>query len=322
MASLPHSIAPGKWNPAVIFAQFQISRVARGWLKRATLSLWIGSLVVGGVLLTALAAPLLAPYAPDQVMAGAKLDPPSLAHPFGTDSLGRDLFSRVVCGARIAAWIAVIGVCMAGTLGILPGLCAGYRGGWTDQMLSRVMEVWLAFPGLLLALVIVSRLGPSLQNTVVALGIVSAPGFFRLTRSMTISARQTLYVQAAQAVGVGGSRIILRHILPNLASSLIVMATLRAGTLILACGGLSFIGLGAQPPIPEWGALLATGRNYLDTAPWLAIAPGLAITLVVVGLNLLGDGLRDWCDPGICMDAVAPPKKTRITIPRTAPRLD
>ena len=249
------------------------------------------------MLMAALAAPLLTSFAPDTIMAGAKLDAPSLAHPFGTDALGRDMLSRVVYGARIAAGIAVFGVAIAAALGIMPGLLAGYRGGWVDQLLSRAMDVWLAFPGMLLALIIVSRLGPSLENTVIALGIVGAPGFYRVARSSTISARRTLYVQAAEAVGARESRILLRHILPNLSSSLIVLATMRSGMLLLASGGLSFVGLGAQPPLPEWGSLLAAGRNYMDTAPWLAIYPGACITLAVAGLNLLGDGLRDLCDP-------------------------
>ena len=260
-------------------------------------SLWIGSLFVGLVLLAGLAAPLMTPYAPDTVMAGAKLQAPSLTHPLGTDALGRDMLSRVLYGARIAVGVACLGVGIAALLGIIPGLVAGYRGGWTDQILSRVMDVALAFPGMLLALVLVARLGPSLQNTVLALGIVGAPAFYRLTRNSTIAVRRADYVQAAQAVGARERRILLRHILPNLASSLIVMATTRGGTLLLAAGGLSFVGLGAQPPMPEWGALLASGRNYLGSAPWLSIGPGLAMTLAVTGLNLLGDGLRDALDP-------------------------
>lgn len=264
---------------------------------RATPSLAIGGGLIGLLVLAALVAPLVAQYPYDQVMAGGRLAAPSLDHPFGTDALGRDMLSRILYGARIALGVASGGVAIAASLGILPGLIAGYRGGWIDQALSRAMDVWLAFPGLLLAMVIVSRLGPSLQNTVIALGVVGAPGFFRLTRGATLSARRAAYVEAAHATGARELRILLRHILPNLASPLIVLATMRAGTLLLAAGGLSFIGLGAQQPLPEWGALLAAGRNYLDTAPWLAIFPGVCITGVVAGLNLLGDGLRDLLDP-------------------------
>jgi ABC-type dipeptide/oligopeptide/nickel transport system permease subunit len=262
-----------------------------------TPSLWIGGMIVFIMLIAAIAAPYITPYAPDKVLAGAKLDAPSISHPFGTDSLGRDMLSRVLFGTQIALGIALFGVSIAAALGILPGLIAGYRGGWVDQILSRLMDVWLAFPGLLLALIIVSRLGPSLQNTIIALGIVGAPAFYRLTRNATLSARHAVYVQAAEAIGARERRILLRHILPNLASSLIVLATMRSGTLLLAAGGLSFVGLGAQPPLPEWGSLLAAGRNYMETAPWLAIFPGICITLAVTGLNLLGDGFRDLFDP-------------------------
>jgi ABC-type dipeptide/oligopeptide/nickel transport system permease subunit len=265
--------------------------------RRFTPSLWIGGGIVLLLLLVAALAPLLTWYPPDLVVAESRLQPPSLAHPFGTDALGRDMFSRVVYGARIAVGMAVLGVGIAMIAGVALGLVAGYRGNWSDQALSRLMEVWLAFPSLLLAIVIVARLGPSLKSTVIALGIVGVPGFFRLTRASTISARQVAYVEAARAVGAHDRRILLRHILPNVASPLIVLTTMRLGTLLLAAGALGFIGLGAQPPQPEWGALLAAGRDYMDIAPWLAIFPGVCITLTVVGFNLLGDGLRDALDP-------------------------
>lgn len=266
-------------------------------LRRATPNLLIGAAIVGLVLLTALIAPIMAPYAPDQVMAGARLASPSVAHPFGTDALGRDMLSRVLFGAQIAVWVVGLGLTIAAGLGIVLGLLAGYYGDWLDLILSRALEVWQAFPALLLALVIVARLGPALENAVIAMGIVSVPGFYRLARNLTLSAKCSLYVQAAHAIGARNSRVIVRHILPNLMSSLIVIATMRAGMLLLASGGLSFIGLGAQPPSPEWGALLASGRNHLETAPWLAVFPGMVITLTAVGCNVLGDGLRDWFDP-------------------------
>lgn len=261
------------------------------------LSLHIGALLVTAWLLTALLAPLLALYPPDLVGAGPRLEAPSLAHPFGTDALGRDLFSRVVAGSRIALGVALLGTGISALLGVTLGLLAGYYGGWLDQTLSRAMDVWMAFPGLLLAVVIVARLGPSLQNSIIALGIVGAPSFYRLVRSTSFSASRSSYVESALAVGCRGRRIILLHILPNLLSPLTVLLTMRLGVMILAAGSLSFIGLGAQPPTPEWGALLAGGRDYMDSAPWLAVLPGLCITLTVVGLNLLGDGLRDVLDP-------------------------
>jgi ABC-type dipeptide/oligopeptide/nickel transport system permease subunit len=193
--------------------------------------------------------------------------------------------------------MALVGSSIAAGLGITLGLLAGYYGKGLDQVLSRIMEVWLAFPSLLLAVIIVARLGPSLRNAILALGIVGAPSFYRLTRGVTLSVRGTSYVEAARALGARDRRILLRHILPNIAPPLVVLLTMRMGTLVLAGGGLSFIGLGAQPPHPEWGALLATGRDYMDLAPWLAVYPGLCITLTVVGFNLLGDGLRELLDP-------------------------
>ncbi len=260
-------------------------------------SLLAGAFLVALFLLSAALAPLLAGYPPNQVGAGVSLAPPMPAHPFGTDLLGRDMFSRVLYGARTALLMAGLSVGLAAGLGIVAGLAAGYYGGGIDQVLSRLMEVWMAFPGLLLALIIVARLGPSLENAAIALGIVTAPGFYRLTRSATLCAKHTGYVEAALSVGAPDRRIIVRHILPTIAPSLIVLLTMRLGLMILAAGSLSFVGLGAQPPQAEWGALLANARDYIDQAPWLALYPGLAVTATVVGLNLLGDGLRDLLTP-------------------------
>lgn len=269
----------------------------RRWRIALRPNVLVGALLVGMLVLAGVLAPLLAPYPPDQIQPALRLRPPSLEHPFGTDAFGRDLYSRVLHGARIALRISLLSVLLAAAPGIWLGLLAGYHRGWSEQILSRLMEIWLAFPGLLLAIVLVARLGPSLDTTVIALGVVGLPSFYRLARNGTISARHALYVEAARALGIGQTRILLRHILPNLASPLIVLVTLRMGTMLLAAGGLSFIGLGAQPPLPEWGALLATGRDYLDTAWWLAFFPGLAFTLSVTGFNLLGDGLRDLLAP-------------------------
>lgn len=288
------SARPGKGKLPPEASSFPRVSVLR---RRLTPSLWLGGGIVIVLVLVGVLAPTLSKYPPDLVMAEKRLRPPNPIHPFGTDALGRDMFSRVVHGARIAISMALLGVSVAGALGVPLGLLAGYYAGWLDQVLSRAIEVWLALPSLLLAIVIVARLGPSLTNTVVALGIVGVPSFFRLTRSATLSARGAIYVEAARALGASDRRILFRHVLPNVAPSLLVLATMRMGVLVLAGGGLSFIGLGAQPPHPEWGALLAAGRDYMDIAPWLAIYPGLCISLTVAGFNLLGDGLRDALDP-------------------------
>jgi peptide/nickel transport system permease protein len=260
-------------------------------------NLLLGSVLVSLLVLSALFAPLLTPYEPDAITPAIRLEPPSLEHPLGTDKYGRDMFSRVLYGSRIALRVSLLSVLLAAIPGIWLGLMAGYWRGWGEQILSRVMDAWLAFPGLLLAIVLVARLGPSLNTTVVALGIIGIPSFYRMARVGSISTSAMLYVESARAAGVGSMRIILRHMLPNLASPLIVLLTIRLGTMLLAAGGLSFIGLGAQPPLPEWGALLADGRDYLDSAWWLAAAPGMAFTVSVMGFNLLGDGLRDSLAP-------------------------
>ncbi len=289
---------PGSGRKATSLTAHRLPAMRRTVLgRRLTPSLWVGGGIVLLLLLIALLAPVLSSYPPDLVMGESRLLPPSLAHPFGTDALGRDMFSRVMHGARIAVGMAALSVGMAALVGVALGALAGYRGNWLDQLLSRGMEVWLAFPSLLLAIIIVARLGPSLRSTVIALGIIGVPSFYRVTRGSTLSARRTPYVEAAWAVGARDRRIVLRHILPNIAAPLVVLVTMRLGVVVLAGGALSFIGLGAQPPQPEWGALLASGRAYMDSAPWLAIFPGLFITLSVVGFNLLGDGLRDALDP-------------------------
>ena len=260
-------------------------------------SLRLGLLLVGLVAAVSLSAMLLTPYAPSDIIPSARLLPPSLAHPFGTDALGRDLLSRVAFGAELACRMAVFAVGLSLAVGLVLGSLAGYYGGWADQAISRAMDGWLALPGALVAVVIVARLGASLENLIVALGLMGVPSFYRIVRSGTLSARRMPYVEAAVALGATDRRVMWRHVFPNILSPLVVLTTTRAGTALLTGSSLSFIGLGAQPPLPEWGALLAAGRNYLDSAWWLALFPGLAVTCTVVGLNLLGDGLRDALDP-------------------------
>ncbi len=239
----------------------------------------------------------LAPYSPiDQVFTD-QLKPPSAAHLFGTDEFGRDIFSRCLYGARIALVVGVIADGIAMLLGVVLGTVAGYFGGRADAAVMRVVDVMLAFPYLLLAMIVVAILGPSLTNAMIAIGIVYTPQFARVVRGAVLAIREQEFVEAAGAVGAREPRILARHVLPNVLSPIIVMATLTVGFTIVETAGLSFLGLGASPPTPEWGSMLATGRSYMLTAPWIATFPGLSILVTVVGFNLVGDGLRDLLDP-------------------------
>jgi peptide/nickel transport system permease protein len=225
------------------------------------------------------------------------MQPPSRAHPFGSDDVGRDILSRIIHGARISLSVGLIAVGIAGTLGVTLGLITGFYGGWLDDLILRGMDLLLAFPGILLALTIVAVLGPGLFNVMIAVGIADLPSFTRVTRGQTLSVREMDYVQGARAMGCSTARVLRRHVLPNVLPALIVLATLRVATAILTAAGLSFLGLGAQPPTPEWGAMLAMGRTFLRQAWWLTTFPGFAIMLTVMQINLLGDGLRDALDP-------------------------
>jgi peptide/nickel transport system permease protein len=259
-------------------------------------ALWLGALLTGVLILAATLAPLVAPYPVDLINGAARLSPPSPAYRLGTDALGRDLFSRILHGARLALQGALVGTATAGILGIPLGALAGYCGGRTDRLLSRLVEVWLGMPPLLIATVLVAHAGPSLTYAMLALGIASAPAYYRITRSRIIVLHRQEYVEAAAALGAGPVRIILRHLLPNCMPSLLVVTTTRMGRFVLMGGALSFVGLGAQPPQPEWGLLLAEGRASLATAPWLSLYPGIAITFGVLGLTMLGEGLSAHLD--------------------------
>ncbi len=222
---------------------------------------------------------------------------PSTTHWFGTDDLGRDVFARVVYGARISLMVGLISVGIAMVAGSLVGVTAGYFGGKLGEVLMRGIDVLLAFPSILLAILIVAILGPGLINAMVAIGIVNVPIYARLLRSTTLQLRNQEFIEAAHSVGAGDWYIIFKHILPNCLSSLIVQVTLGIGAAILETAGLSFLGLGAQPPTPEWGTMLAQSKDFIRTAPWTLMFPGFAITMVVVAFNLMGDGLRDMLDP-------------------------
>lgn len=248
------------------------------------------------VLLAALAS-VIAPFDPIGIDPAHALYSPGLPYLFGTDQYGRDVFSRVVFGSRVSLMVGPMAVGIALAPGITIGLLAGYYGRWVDGLLMRLVDVMLAFPGILLALGIVAVLGPSLSSLMVAVGISSIPTYARLTRGSVLAARQNLYVDAARVVGASDGAILLRHILPNVVAPIIVVATLGVGSAILVAATLSFLGLGSQPPTPEWGRMLSEGRQYLREQWWIATFPGLAIMLTVLALNMLGDGLRDALDP-------------------------
>lgn len=248
------------------------------------------------IILASVFAPWIASYAPaapdyDNLLAG-----PSAAHWFGTDAYGRDIFSRVLWGGRISLSVGFISVALGGFTGVVLGLVSGYRGGWVDSLIMRLCDVLLAFPGILLAIGVVAVLGPGVVNVIYAVAVFSIPVFARLVRGSTLALKQTVYVQAARSIGVRTLPLVLRHVLPGTLPGVIVYVSLRIGTAILTAAALSFIGLGAQPPSPEWGAMLADGRGYLGVADQLTIFPGLAIFVTVLAFNLLGDGLRDALD--------------------------
>lgn len=257
----------------------------------------VGTLLVLAVVAVALLAPYLTPYSPTRGDLLESLEPPSAKHPFGTDLQGRDVMTRVFYGARISLLVGLVVQCMSLVLGISVGLAAGYWGGRWDDILTGFITLVQSFPGLLFAIAVMAVLGPSLYNVFIALGLVSWTAMARLVRSETLSLRESLFVQAARAAGGSSFHILRRHILPNLLAPLLVLFTLGFATAILSEASLSFLGLGVQPPQPSWGSMLADGRERVWDAPWLMLYPGLAIFFTILGLNLIGDGLRDLLDP-------------------------
>ena len=258
--------------------------------------------VAGGVIAlflaaVALLAPWLAPHDPEAVRLAANLRPPSWTHPFGTDSLGRDVLSQTIYGARVSLTIGFVSLALALAGGVPVGALSAWAGGWVDRLTMRVVDVLVSFPTLLLAIIVITVFGPGLVQAMIAIGIAQVPLYARLTRSAVLRVRALDYVTAARASGAPGGRILWRHVFPNCLSPLIVQSTLLFATAILSAAYLGFLGLGAQPPTPEWGTMLSKARDFLRVAPHVSIFPGVTIMLTVLGLNLLGDGLRDVLDP-------------------------
>lgn len=274
----------------------QLGTIWRG-LRRDTFAL-IGGAIVVATLILALAAPLVAPHDPLKQDSKIRLSEIGTdGHWLGTDGNGRDILSRLIYGGRTALQIAIVPVVVAAAIGLAIGLAAGYFGGWIDTVLMRFADILFAFPAILLAIAIVAALGPSLLNAMMALAVVFIPAFARLVRASVLSLRSREYVVAARASGATAGRIILRHILINALPTIIVFATLQTGQMIIFGSALSFLGLGVQPPTPDWGTMANDGRNSMLVAPWVTTLPGIAIFIVSVGFNLLGDGLRDALDP-------------------------
>lgn len=265
-------------------------------LRRHTLAL-IGAAIVTAFVLIGLLAPWINPYDPLQQDVANLLEPPSPAHPFGRDDLGRDVLSRLIAGARVSLQVSVVSIGMAVLVGLAVGLACGYWRGWVDDIVMRVMDALYSFPTLILAIALVGALGPSLTNAMLAITVVSLPRFARLVRGQVLSVREREYVQSARVAGAHDLRIIIRHILPNVLGILAVQAMLTTAFAILTESNLSFLGLGVRPPTPSWGSMLRLGYPFIELAPWLAIAPGAVITLTVLGFSLLGDGIRDLLDP-------------------------
>ena len=276
-----------------------------GWLRRmmrgvaASRAGVVGAFVVGVLLLLAVVGPSVAPYDPLVQDYDALLSPPTLAHPLGTDNLGRDSLSRLLHGAQVSLQVGIMTVLVAALIGVTAGLVAAQLRGAVDQVIMRVVDGIMAFPSLLLALALLAVLGPSLRNIIIAIALGNLPKFARLARGQALAICASDYVLAARVVGAGNGRIITRHVWPNATDPIIVQASLTIGSAIIIEAGLSFLGLGVQPPTPTWGWMLKSGYPFIQTAPWVPIVPGMAIFLTVLGFNLLGDALRDALDPRI-----------------------
>ncbi|MCY4018997.1 MAG: ABC transporter permease [Chloroflexi bacterium] len=277
-------------------------REARRWsrfLKRCLRSrnVMAGAVVLGAVIMLVVLAAQISPYEPTQQFRRHRLQPPNAEFLLGTDNLGRDILTRILYGGRVSLQVGIVSVAIGATIGTLLGLIAGYIGGWTDVLIMRFIDMMLAFPGILLALVIIAVLGRNLQNVMIAVGLSSIPVYTRVVRGSALSVKQFDFIVAAQALGASSWRIMARHILPNVLAPIIVVATNGVAGAIISGAALSFLGLGQQPPDPEWGLMLNEGRDYIRVAAWVTTYPGLAIMITVLSINLLGDGLRDILDP-------------------------
>ncbi|WP_288582981.1 MULTISPECIES: ABC transporter permease [Lysinibacillus] len=259
----------------------------------------VASIFIGLLIVIAIIGPYIAPYDPFVPNYNALLEGPSASHLAGTDEYGRDIFSRLIVGAKISLMVSFSAVFLGLILGTILGLISGYFGGWVDKIIMRSCDVLFSFPDLLLAIAIVALLGPGINNVIIAVMIFSVPSFARLVRGATLNAKENVYVEAAQSMGASHVRVLWKHIFPETISELIIFVTMRIGTAILAASGLSFLGLGASPEMPEWGVMLSSGRDYLGTSSHVVIMPGIAIFLTVLAFNLIGDGLRDVLDPKI-----------------------
>jgi peptide/nickel transport system permease protein len=257
----------------------------------------IGLGIIAFFVIIAIIAPLLAPEGINDQKLAERLQSPSSNHWLGTDDFGRDILSRIIYGTRISLWIGTFSVLGSIVVGSILGILAGYYGRWVDMLISRTFDIMLAFPSILLAIAVVTILGPSLSNALIAIAIINVPNFGRLIRSKVLSVKQEEYIMAAKSIGMGDLRILFHHVLPNSMAPVIVQGTLAIATSILEAAALGFLGLGAEAPNPEWGKMLSDSRQFITQAPWTMVSPGLAIMLVVIGFNLLGDGLRDALDP-------------------------
>lgn len=278
--------------------QARLGSLYRGWLTfRANRLALLGLVILAGLVLMAILAPWIAPYDPVAQNLADRLMPPSAAHWLGTDALGRDILSRIIWGSRVTLFIVGTVALISPILGLLIGTVAGFAGGWVDQVLMRITDIFLAFPKLILALALVAALGPGIFNAVLALAITGWPPYARLARAETLAVRNADYIAAARLQGAGPVRLLIGHVWPMCVSSLIVRVALDMAGIILSAAGLGFLGLGAQPPLPEWGAMISDGRTYILDHWWVAAMPGMAIFIVSLAFNLLGDGLRDVLDP-------------------------